>query len=74
MIFIKYLKVLLILNFLEKYLHMVFNNVPNGIKGFLGKILGQCQFFLTGLAHDFPQTVKISSKSAFLGKIPRHDV
>ena len=80
MIFIKYLKVLLILNFTEKYLHMMFNNVPNGVKGFLGyknvsfSYWDNVHFFLKGLAHDFPQTFKISSKSAFLWKIPRHDV
>ena len=71
MIFIKYLKVLLILNFLEKYFHVMFNNVPNEIKGFLGYKNVSFSYwdnvhFFKGLAQDFPQTFKISCKSAFL--------
>ena len=54
MIFVKNFTVLLSLNWFEKDLVMMFNNVLNGRKAFLE------------LAHDFGQKLEISSQYFFL--------
>ena len=78
-IFVKQMKVLLSPIFLEKYLDMMFNNVLNGKKDFLGfknVILTDwaISIFAKGLTQDFPQNFERSFKSHFLWKRSRHYV
>ena len=62
MIFVKNFTVLLSLNWFEKDLDMMFNNVLNGRKASLE------------IAHDFGQKLEISSQYFFLWKRPWRDV
>ena len=71
MIFVKNLQVLLSVIVFEKDLDMMFNNVQNGETrlsrlqkmSFLNSM--KMSIFSTGVNHDFPQKIEISSKFNF---------